>query len=105
MAVKTIKMVQGNTVPFLLTAKRQGVAIDVTGATVVLIVARGTTIKNTGHQPCTLITPTSGVVQYAPQATDFDVPGTYKGELKVVYANGTVETLFDIIPFNVRKRL
>lgn len=106
MAVQKIKIVEDNTAPsILLTAKRDGVAIDVTGCTVNLIIAKGSTITNTGHQGCTLVTPTSGTVQYDPQSGDFATPGTYKADLEVTYANGTIERLYDQLKFSVRRKL
>lgn len=106
MAVRKIKIVEDNTAPgILLTAQRDGVAIDLTGATVKLILAKGSTITNTGHQSCTLVTPTSGRVQYDPEAGDFATPGTYKADLEVTYADGSIERLYDQLKFQVRRKL
>lgn len=106
MAVRKIKIVEDNTAPgILLTAQRDGVAIDLTGATVDLIIAKGSTITNTGHQGCTLVTPTSGRVQYDPQAGDFSTPGTYKADLRITYADASVEVLYDQLKFQVRRKL
>lgn len=106
MAVQTINIVAGNSAPpWLLTAKRAGVAIDVTGCTVSLILAKGNTITNAGHQTCSLVTPTSGLVQYSPLVTDCPTPGVYKADLKVVYANGTIEILYDQLKIKARKAL
>lgn len=106
MAVKTQKIVAGNSAPaWLLTAKRAGVAIDVTGCTVSLILAKGNTVTNTGHQACTLVTPTSGVVSYSPRVTDCPNPGKYKADLKVTYPDATVEILYDQLVIQARKAL
>lgn len=106
MAVQKIKIVEDNTAPsILLTSQRDGVAIDVTGCTVELIIAKGSTITNTGHQTCTLVTPTSGRVQYDPQVGDFATPGNYKADLKITYADMTQEVLYDQLKFQVRRRL
>lgn len=103
---QTIKVVATNTAPpWQLTAKRAGIAIDLTGCTVSLILARGNTVTNTGHQACTVVTPTSGVVSYAPQATDVPTPGSYKADLKVVYPNATSEILYDQLVIKARKKL
>lgn len=105
MATQTVNTVQGNSAPpLLLTAKRSGVAIDVTGATVNLIISKGSVV-NAGHQACTLVTPTSGIVSYSPQVTDFATPGTYKADLQIIYANGTIETLYDQLKIKARKKL
>jgi hypothetical protein len=106
MAVKKIKIVEDNTAPaYLLTAQREGVAIDLTGCTVALIIAKGSTITNTGHQACTLVAPTSGRVQYSPQAGDFATPGTYKADLKITYGDGSIETMRDQLKFQVRRKI
>lgn len=106
MATQRISTVQGNTAPpLLLTAKRSGTAIDVTGATVDIIIAKGNVQTNTGHTLCTIVTPTSGIVSYTPQAGDFATPGTYKADLRVTYSNGTIETLYDQLLIKARKHL
>lgn len=106
MAVQTIKVVATNTAPpWQLTAKRAGQAIDLTSCTVSLILARGNTVTNTGHQACTIVTPTSGIVSYSPQSTDVPSPGKYKADLKVVYPNGTSEILYDQLVIQARKAL
>jgi hypothetical protein len=106
MAVRTIETVQGNSAPAIaLTAKRGTAVIDVTGCTVELIIAKGTTVTNTGHQTCTLTTPASGVVTYQPEAADFATPGAYKGDLKITYPSLKVEILYDQLKFKVRKHL
>ena len=101
---QTIKVVATNTAPpWQLTAKRAGLAIDLSGCTVELILVKGNTVTNTGHQPCTLVTPTSGVVSYSPQTTDVPTPGTYKADLKVTYPNGTFERLYDQLVIKARR--
>lgn len=106
MAVKKIKWVEDNTAPpIVLDLKRDGVVIDVTGAEVQLILAKGSTITNTGHQGCALTTPASGRVTYSPQAGDFPSPGTYKADVKVIYPNTTFEVLYDQLVVKARRRL
>lgn len=106
MAVKKINIVQNNTAPAIsLTLKREGTVIDLTGCTVELILARGSTITNTGHQECTVVTPTSGVIQYDPETTDFATPGTYKADVRVTYADASFEVLYDQVKFKVRRRI
>lgn len=106
MAVRTISVVEDNTAPGeLFTLKRAGTAIDVTGCTVNLILAKGSTITNLGHQACTLVTPTSGVVQYNPLTGDFPTPGTYKADVEIIYPNTTREVLYDQLKFKARRRI
>lgn len=103
MATTQLLTVEDNTAPnIVLTLERSGVAIDVTGGTVALIIKLGATITNTGHQTCTLTTPASGIVTYSPLAADFATPGTYNCEIKITYGDGTVEILYE--KFNVKAR-
>jgi hypothetical protein len=106
MAVQTIKIVAKNTAPpWQLTAKRSGVAIDLTGCSVALILGRGNTVLNTGHQACTVVTPTSGIVSYTPQATDVPSPGKYVADLKITYPDSSTEILYDQLVIKARKGL
>ena len=106
MAIRKIETVEDNTgPPLLITAERDGVVINLTGSTVELIIAKGTTITNAGHQACTIITPTSGVVQYDMQVGDFATPGNYKADLRIIYGDGTYEVLYEQLKFKVRARI
>lgn len=106
MPVKKINIVEDNTAPaILLTLKRDGVVIDVSGCTVKLIIARGSTITNADNQECTLSAPASGVVSYSIGAADFASPGTYNADVEITYAPGVVERLYDQLKIKVRKKL
>lgn len=106
MATQTINTVAGNTAPdWIITAKRVGIAIDVTDCTVSLIVAKGNTVTNAGHEACSLVTPTSGIVSYTPEAGDCPVKGKYKADLKIIYPDASVEILYDQLAVNARKAL
>lgn len=106
MATQKLSIAQYNTAPPLgLTATRAGVAIDITGATVAVIIAKGATVVNAGHQAGTIVLGTAGTLTYTPQTGDFITPGTYKAELKITYANGSIETVYDQIQIKVRKTL
>jgi len=106
MATQTINTVAGNTAPaWIITAKRKGVVIDVTGCSVDLILAKGNSVTNAGHQDCVIVTPTSGIVSYSPQTGDVPVRGKYKADLKVIYPDATSEILYDQLVVNARKAL
>jgi hypothetical protein len=106
MAKQKINTVAGNTAPpIVLTCERNGVAIDVTGCTVSLVIAQGNTVTNTNHQTCDLTTPTSGVVTYTPQTGDIPNPSTYTCDLKIVYGDGSIEILYDQLQLKARKAL
>ncbi len=61
-------------------------AVDVTGATV-LFRCSGPTGPLSGT--CTLVTPASGIVSYAPVFTQ---PGSHSFEFEVTFSNGTIQT-------------
>lgn len=103
MAVQRLNTVAGNTAPALaLTAKRGGVVVDVTGATVSLIITSGGVVTNAGHQTCSLTSPTLGLVSYTRIAGDLSVKGTYICDLKIVYSGGGVEILYDQLRIKAR---
>ena len=102
--IKTIKLVVGDTLPQLHTLKREGTVIDLTGATVTLILVKGSTVKNSGHQNCTVNAPTSGIIQYNPGTSDFDTPGTYRADVHINYGSYE-ETMYDELKFKVRRRV
>jgi len=106
MAVRTINIVEDNTAPSItLTLKRDGVAIDVTGSTVNLIIARGNTITNSGHQECTPVTASSGIVKYSPVAGDFPSAGKYVADIEIIYPSTAVERLYEQLKLKARKKV
>ena len=106
MANVTIKTVIGNTAPpITLTAKRDGVVIDLTGCTVKLYITLAGTQTNTGHESCTVTDATNGEVEYDREAGDLTTRGSYKCDLKVTYGDATQEVLYDILVLKARARL
>lgn len=104
MANQTIKIVAKNTAPaWQITAQRAGTIIDVSGCIVSLIIVKGNTVLNSGHQTCVLVIPTSGIVSYSPLSTDIPGPGSYKSDLLINYPNGTYERLYDQLIIKARK--
>lgn len=104
MAKQTLLTVAGNTAPPLeLTCERSSVVIDLTGCTVELIITQGTTIKNTGHQSCTVTDATNGIVTYVRQTGDTPTSGSYNCDIKVTYGDATFEILYDILVLKCRK--
>lgn len=106
MATQTVKLVEGNSAPpIVLTAQRpDGTVINLTGATVSLIVTKARAITNAGHQTCVLTIPASGIVTYTPTTTDFPTQGTYVCDLKIVYSDTTVEIVYDQLRVIARLR-
>lgn len=99
--------VEENSAPNIdLILQRNSDRIDVTGATVVLVITnKAGTVVNTGHQTCTITDATQGEVTYAVNAADFANPGTYNAEVKITYANNTVERLYEVITIVARRKL
>ncbi len=106
MATPILRLVEENTAPDIqITCKRDNVAINLTNATIDLIIAKGSTITNAGHQSCSIVTAASGIVSYAPQDTDFPSPGTYRADVKITYADNTYEILYDQLKIKARRKL
>ena len=90
--------VTSNTQPNLaLTLERDGVAINLSGSTVSLIITKADNgeVTNTGHQACTITSAAAGTITYAATATDFPDEGRYTGEVMVNYGGSNVERLYE----------
>src|SRR5689334_18384533 len=100
-------VVEDNTAPPLrITLQRDGTAIDLTNSTVDLYLKRkGGAITNGGHTACTITNAAAGIVTYAPQAADFADYGTYEGEAKITYGDGTVERIYEDFKVRVRRKI
>jgi hypothetical protein len=102
-----IKLVQGDTLPTItvtLTDEFTGVAVDITGATVVVKfrAAGSTTLLTT--LACTIISPTGGIFSFSFPSPALDVePGLYEGEIQVTFSGGAIQSVFDILKFRVRE--
>lgn len=102
--MQIFQTVVGNTTPnVVITVQRNGVAVNVTGAGVLLIITKEKTgaVTNTS-QNCALTTPASGIVTYTPLAGDFPTAGRYLGEIKITYSDGKVERINEEILFVAR---
>ena len=107
---------RGDTQPIVFTLKNNGVALDLTGATVTISTAlvgvwrgvdfdapysddnltnsaatTGSGLLTVSGASVTLTTPASGIVTWTPSSTAFSVGGDYVYQFKIVYADGTVE--------------
>lgn len=102
------KIVEDNTAPaYQITCTRDGTAIDLTGASVNLIIQQRSTgtITNTGHQTASLVTAASGIISYTAQAGDFPAAGNYVADVKVTYSGGGIEILYQQAKFKVRSKI
>lgn len=119
-----IKLVQGDTKPDIIVAlndRMDGSYINVSDANASVVMKfrkRGTTavlqemegtkltggLQADGTIDTTITTPGAGgrvSFTWQPGALDVD-PGYYEGEITVTYANGSVQTLHDIVKFSLR---
>lgn len=82
-------MKRGDTSPALRWAIET--AVDLTGASVLfqMRVRRGATVTNATAQIASISPP---VLRYNWVSADTATPGTYEGEFRVTYADGTTET-------------
>lgn len=104
--LQTIETVEGNTAPpLVLTCQRQGVAINLSGCTVALVIAQNnTTITNIGHQGCTVTDSLNGIITYVRQTGDISTAGNYFCDIVVTYGDGTIETLWTQVKLVVGKK-
>lgn len=102
------KITEDNTAPaYSITCKRDGVVIDLTTATsVVLIIQRKSdkVITQAGGS-ATVTSTTGGVISYAALASDFPSSGTYVADIKVTYVGGGVEILYNQAKWKVRTKI
>jgi hypothetical protein len=107
--MSTIKLVQGDTRPALvctITDDNTGLPVSLTGATCRLKFRPqdSTTIRST--LTGTVTDPTNGVVVFywATDPTVLDGPqGNYQGEIEITFADGQIQTVFDVLRFYLRE--
>lgn len=107
MTVEKIKLVQGDTKPALvctITDECDGVAVNITGTTPRLkFRAVGATVL-TATLVGTVIDGPNGICTFAWGATTLAVdPGEYEGEIELTYSDATVQSVFEILKFKLRK--
>lgn len=104
-----VKAVQNNTAPsYQITCTRDdGTVIDLTNCTVTMKLYKGSTQTNStsGHDACTLVSATTGVISWTPKVGDLPSPGSYKGDVKVTYSDLTFEVLYGQFLLKVRRLL
>jgi hypothetical protein len=102
---KRIKLVQGDTRPYIRTTLRNadGIPVDVTGATVLLKFRAAETEDTLFTVEALLPNPVNGVVVFGfpPGALDIE-PGFYEGEIEINFGENEVQTVYDLLKFTVR---
>jgi hypothetical protein len=74
------------------TLKRDGSAVDLTGASVRFIMSESPTSTPKVDAAATIVDASAGKVRYTWQASDLDAPGRYIAEWQVTFAGGAIET-------------
>lgn len=102
----TLQTVVGNTAPqYQITCQRpDGTVIDLTNCTVSHYLYLNKVQTNTGHEASsvTILNATSGIIGWKPATGDFATKGNYKGNVIIVYADTSVEVLYNQTAFQVR---
>jgi hypothetical protein len=103
-----IKLVQGDVnrpqIQATLTDENTGAVVDITGGTVVLKFrqAGATTLQATISGVIT--DGPNGVCVFAMPASALSGdPGTYEGEIQVTFSNNDVQTVYDLLKFQIRE--
>lgn len=104
-----IKLVRGDTKPQIrltLTSQENNQPINLTGATVTLHFRAAESETVLFSRPA-LINPeyaTTGVAYISWEEGDLDQDGgSYDGEIEVVMADGSRETIYDVLKFKIRE--
>jgi hypothetical protein len=103
-----IRLVQGDTGPqvrLTFTDETSGDPTDLTGATGTLYVrlVGSTTVVITRALYINPATAASGVAYIVWGAGDLNQdPGDYEGEVEITFSNSNIETIYEIIDFQVR---
>lgn len=102
-----IKLVQDDTRPALvctITDDVTGAVINLTGATVVLKfrAVGSTTLQAT--VPGSVTDGPNGVVAFYPASAPemLTVSGEFEGEIQITFADGQIQTVYDLLKFKVR---
>lgn len=104
-----IKLVQGDTRPSIvctLTDSTTGLPIGLSGATVRLYFKAAGADTLTATVVGSITDPSNGVVVFfpstAPQMLQGEA-GDYQGEIEITFADGTIQTIYDLLKFKVRE--
>ena len=105
---KKIKLVQGNTKPDLVCTVRDeetGGPINIAGATPRLHFRAAGATKVRETLIGSVINGPKGVCTFGWGETSLDgEPGPYEGEIEIVFQDGSTQTVYDILKFNLRAK-
>lgn len=99
----TFFTVAGNTSPARqLTLQRDDTAIDLTGATVQMIIKKENTDTVTATVSCSIVNDTSGIISYTQASAHFPSAGRYLADVKITFGGGAIEILHNQVLFVAR---
>lgn len=103
---KALQTVVGNTAPqYSITCKRpDGTVINLTGTTVGLYLYLNKVQQNIGRETSTvtILNATGGIIGWQPGSGDFSQKGQYKANIRITYADSSVEVLYNQALFSAR---
>ena len=104
-----IKLVQGDTRPALvcnITDDTTGAPLVLTGATVVLKFKATGASELQATVPGTVTDGANGQVTFYPASAPAMLEGAagdYEGEIEITFADGQIQTVYDVLKFRVRE--
>lgn len=107
--VTKIKLVQGDTKPALvcsITDEITGVAINITGATVLLKFRAAGSTTLTATVTGSVTNGAAGEVAFYPASAPamlLGEAGDYEGEIQITFSDGTIQTVYDLLKFKLRE--
>ena len=104
-----IKLFQGETRPALgcnITDDTTGAPLVITGATIVLKFRLMGSTSLQATVPGTVTDGPNGQVVFYPASAPTMLqgePGEYEGEVEITFSDGQIQTVYDVLKFNVRE--
>ena len=104
-----IKLVQGDTRPALIctiTDQTTGLAISLTGASVVLKFREVGATELTASVSGTVVDGAAGKVAFYPASAPAMLqgsPGDYEGEIEITFPDGQKQTVYELLKFKLRE--
>lgn len=89
---KTLTFIQGNThegMKWTIIDEKRGFPIDITGATINVLIQSIDTNTTIINKPATIIDATKGTCKLVPVSGEMDTPGNYKVQLHITFADST----------------
>ncbi len=91
-AGKTLTFIQGNThegMKWIIVDEERGFPIDITGATLTVLVQSVDTSTTIINRLATIITAINGTCKLVPITGEMDMPGKYKVQLHIIFPDIT----------------